>query len=127
MLLPAYERSPGFLIGSSCPGLWPGVPARMSKRGSSVYLPGGRGGSMLTAAHYDNSRMELIMGTIAKISEISCQSTKSFEDAIVSGISRANKTLRQIESAWVKEMKVAVEGGHVKAYQVNMLVTFVLD
>jgi flavin-binding protein dodecin len=71
--------------------------------------------------------MEPYMGTIAKISEISCQSTKSFEDAITTGIARANKTLRQIESAWVKEMKVAVEGGNVKAYQVNLLVTFVLD
>ena len=67
------------------------------------------------------------MATIAKISEISCQSSKSFEDAVTSGISRASKTLRQIESAWVKEMRVVVEEGQVKAYQVNMLVTFVLD
>lgn len=67
------------------------------------------------------------MATIAKISEISCQSSKSFEDAVSSGIARASKTLRGIESAWVKEMRVVVEGGTVRAYQVNLLVTFVLE
>jgi flavin-binding protein dodecin len=71
--------------------------------------------------------MEHVMATIAKISEISCQSSKSFEDAVTSGIVRASKTLRGIESAWVKEMRVVVDAGSVKAYQVNMLVTFVLD
>lgn len=65
--------------------------------------------------------------TVAKVSEISCQSDVSFEDAIQSGISRANKTLRNITSAWVKEQQVQVKDGKVTGYQVNMLVTFVLD
>ncbi len=67
------------------------------------------------------------MATVAKISEISCRSTKSFEDAIQGGIARAGKSLRNIESAWVKEMKVDVTKGKVTGYQVNMLVTFVLE
>ena len=65
--------------------------------------------------------------TVAKVSEISAKSDKSFEDAIGSGIARANKTLRNITSAWVKEQQVQVKDGKVVGYQVNLLVTFVLD
>ncbi len=65
--------------------------------------------------------------TVAKVSEISAKSDKSFEDAIQSGIARANKTLRNVSSAWVKEQQVQVEDGKVVGYQVNLLVTFVLD
>ncbi len=65
--------------------------------------------------------------TVAKVSEISAQSDKSFEDAIQSGIARANRSLRNITSAWVKEQQVQVKGGKIISYQVNMLVTFVLE
>jgi len=65
--------------------------------------------------------------SIAKISEISSTSTKSFEDAITQGLARANKTLRNIKSAWVKEQHVRVREGAVTEFQVNMVVTFVLD
>ena len=65
--------------------------------------------------------------SVAKVSEISAKSDKSFEDAIQSGIARANKTLRNITSAWVKEQQVQVKDGKVIGYQVNMLVTFVLE
>jgi flavin-binding protein dodecin len=65
--------------------------------------------------------------TVAKVSEISSKSDKSFEDAIQSGIARANRTLRNVTSAWVKEQQVQVKEGKVVGYQVNMLVTFVLD
>ena len=65
--------------------------------------------------------------TVAKVSEISAQSDKSFEDAIQSGVARANRSLRNITSAWVKEQQVQVKGGKIISYQVNMLVTFVLE
>lgn len=65
--------------------------------------------------------------SVAKVSEISSTSTVSFEDAVQKGIERASKTLRGIKSAWVKEMRVDVDNGKVVAYQVNLLVTFVLD
>jgi flavin-binding protein dodecin len=67
------------------------------------------------------------MASIAKVTEISARSPKSFEDALASGIIRANRTLRNIESAWVKEMRVEVKKGKIVGYQVNMLMTFVLD
>lgn len=65
--------------------------------------------------------------SVAKVSEISATSTKSFEDAIQQGLNRAAKTLRQIRSAWVKEQHVRCEGARITEYQVNMMVTFVLD
>jgi flavin-binding protein dodecin len=67
------------------------------------------------------------MNSVAKVSEISARSDKSFEDAILVGISRASKTLRNVASAWVKEQRVDVKDGKIVGYQVNMMVTFVLD
>jgi len=65
--------------------------------------------------------------SIAKVSEISATSSKSFEDALTQGIARANKSLRNVKSAWVKEQQVRVTKGSITEYQVNMLVTFVLE
>jgi hypothetical protein len=64
---------------------------------------------------------------VARVTEISSTSTTSFEDAIKAGLARANSTLRNVKSAWIKEQTVRVEGGSISEYQVNMLVTFVLD
>ena len=65
--------------------------------------------------------------SVARVVEISSTSTKSFEDAIVQGIDRANKSLRNVKSAWVKEQEAEVNDGKVVAYKVNLKVTFVLD
>ena len=65
--------------------------------------------------------------TVAKVIEISAQSPKSFEDAVVQGIERSSKTVRNMQSAWVKELKVDVEDGKVKMYRVILKVTFVLE
>jgi flavin-binding protein dodecin len=64
--------------------------------------------------------------SVAKVTEISARSSKSFEDALQAGISRAGKTLRNINSAWVKEQRVEVRDGKIVNYQVNMMVTFTL-
>ncbi|MBB5633188.1 hypothetical protein BKA04_001411 [Cryobacterium mesophilum] len=54
-------------------------------------------------------------------------SDTSFDDAIAAGIARANKTLRGVTGAWVKEQKVEVSGGAVVSWRVVLEVTFVLD
>jgi flavin-binding protein dodecin len=46
--------------------------------------------------------------SVAKVSEITATSTKSFEDALTQGLARANKTLRNVKAAWVKEQQVHV-------------------
>jgi flavin-binding protein dodecin len=71
--------------------------------------------------------MQEVSMSVAKVSEISSTSTKSFEDAIQQGLSRASKTLRNIRSAWIKEQHVRLEKSKIVEYQVNMLVTFILD
>ena len=65
--------------------------------------------------------------SVARVTEISSTSTVSFEDAIKGGLARANATLRNIKSAWIKEQQVRLESGEIAEYQVNLLVTFVLD
>ena len=64
---------------------------------------------------------------VARVTEISSTSQKSFEDAVDTGVARANKTLRNVRSAWIKEQRVDIREGKIAEYQVNMLVTFVLD
>jgi hypothetical protein len=64
---------------------------------------------------------------IAKITEIQAASKKGFEDAVKAGISRADKTLRNITGAWIKDQKVKVEKGKIVEYRVIMRVTFILN
>jgi dodecin len=65
--------------------------------------------------------------SVAKVTEISATSTKGFEDAIKSGITRACKTLKNVKGAWVNGQKVEIENGKIKNYRVDLKVTFVLE
>lgn len=67
------------------------------------------------------------MSSVARVTEITARSEKSFEHALKTGIERATKTLRGVTSAWVKEQKVEIKKGKIVAYQVNILVTFIID
>jgi flavin-binding protein dodecin len=64
--------------------------------------------------------------SVAKVSEITSSSTVSFEDAVESGIARATKTLKNVQSAWIKDHEVVVKDGKVTEYRVRMKVTFIL-
>ena len=64
--------------------------------------------------------------SVAKITEITSTSKDSFHDAIEKGLNRASDTLKNIEGAWVKDMKVSCKNGKVDEYRVNLKVTFVL-
>jgi len=65
--------------------------------------------------------------TVARITEISSISKKSFEDAVVQGVDRANQTLKNVKGAWVKDQEVTVENGKIAGYKVILKVTFVLN
>ncbi len=65
--------------------------------------------------------------SIARVTEISSTSTKSFEDAIQTAVKRATETLRNVRSAWVKEQQIKIDNGSIVEYQVNLMITFVLD
>jgi dodecin len=65
--------------------------------------------------------------SIAKSSEISASSKKSFEDAIREGIKRISKTIDNVQGAWIKEQKVVVKKGEIDEYRVVMKVTFIVN
>ncbi len=64
--------------------------------------------------------------SVARVTEITAGSPKSFEDAVQIGIARAEKTLDKVRGAWIKEQKVTVDDGRITEYRVTMKVTFVL-
>ncbi|HNS73197.1 MAG TPA: dodecin family protein [bacterium] len=64
--------------------------------------------------------------SIAKVTEIISASPKSFQDAIESGIERANKTLENVSGAWISDQKVDIKNGKIVQYRVTMRITFIL-
>ena len=65
--------------------------------------------------------------SVARVTELSATSDQSFEDAINMAVNRATQTLRNVESAWVKDMNVLIESGNIRGYKVNVAITFVLE
>lgn len=63
---------------------------------------------------------------VARVTEITASSNKSFEDALNIGVSRACETLKHVEGAWVQDQKVIIKDGKIVEYRVNMKVTFIL-
>ncbi len=63
---------------------------------------------------------------IARVTELSAISEQSFEDAINQAVNRATQTLRNVESAWVKDQNVFIENGNT-TYKANVAITFVLE
>jgi dodecin len=64
---------------------------------------------------------------VARVTEITSSSKKSFEDAVETGIARAHETLRNVSGAWIQDQKVVVTKGKITEYRVNMKVTFILE
>ncbi|HEY6751577.1 MAG TPA: dodecin family protein [Rubrobacteraceae bacterium] len=65
--------------------------------------------------------------SVARVTELSATSDQSFEDAINIAVNRATQTLRNVESAWVKDMNVMIENGNITGYKANLAITFVLE
>jgi dodecin len=65
--------------------------------------------------------------SVAKVTEITSTSERSFDEAVNDGIERASATLHGITGAWVSDHEVVVEDGVITRYKVRMRVTFVLD
>jgi flavin-binding protein dodecin len=66
--------------------------------------------------------------SVAKVTEIIASSSKSFDDAMKTGVSRAHKTLTNLKSAWVKNQQIMLDSeGQIKEYRVTMKVTFIIE
>jgi len=65
--------------------------------------------------------------SVAKVTEITATSPKSFDAALRAGVQRANKTLKNVKSAWIKDQNVVIKKGKITEYQVLLKVTFILN
>jgi flavin-binding protein dodecin len=63
---------------------------------------------------------------VARVTEITSSSSKSFDDAIREGLARANKTLENVTGAWIKAQEVVAKNSKITEYRVRMKITFVL-
>lgn len=73
-----------------------------------------------------SDKKEKISSAVARVTEITSSSSKSFEHAIETGIERACRTLENVTGAWIQDQKLEIEGGRIVSYRVNMKVTFIL-
>ena len=66
--------------------------------------------------------------SISRTTEIKASSTQSFDDAMRKGIARAQKTLRNVKSAWIWNQEIILDDtGKISEYRVQMKITFMLD
>ena len=66
--------------------------------------------------------------SVARVTEIKASSTKSFDDAIKAGVARAQKTLKNVKSAWIENQEVLIDDkGQISEYRVQMKITFILE
>ena len=64
---------------------------------------------------------------IVKVIEVIASSDKSFDDAVKQAVKETSRTIRNIDSVWVKDMKAHVKDGKIKSYGVICKVSFRLD
>ena len=64
--------------------------------------------------------------SVARVTEITASSDKSFDDAVRIGIERANQTLHNVKGAWIQDQTLVVDDGKITEYRVNMKISFVL-
>jgi len=66
--------------------------------------------------------------SISRITEIKSSSAVSFDDAIKKGIARAQKTLKNVKSAWIWNQEILLDNkGKISEYRVQMKITFILE
>lgn len=63
---------------------------------------------------------------IAKIIEVSSESTQSFDAAAANAIKEVSKTVKNVRHVWVKDMEVYVQDDGSYLYRTNCKVTFVV-
>ena len=61
---------------------------------------------------------------IVKVIEVIASSEKSFDDAIKNAVTEVSKTVKNIDSVYVKDFKVHVKGDSIVSYGVICKVSF---
>ena len=65
--------------------------------------------------------------SVAKVVEVNASSTKSFEDAIQTGIAKVTETVKNVQGAWINEQKVVVKDNKIAEYRVNLKISFLVE
>jgi flavin-binding protein dodecin len=65
--------------------------------------------------------------SIVKVIEVISSSTKGVDDAIQNAVTEASKTVRNIDSAYVKDIKVHVKDGKITTYGVVCKISFRIE
>lgn len=64
---------------------------------------------------------------IVKVIEVIASSDKGIEDAISNAVAEASKTIHNIDSVFVKDIKVHVKDGKITTYGAICKISFRLD
>jgi len=65
--------------------------------------------------------------SVAKIIEVNAASRTSMEDAVKVGLKKCAETVKNIQGAWVNEIKVVTDAdGNVTEWRVNLKLTFLV-
>lgn len=67
------------------------------------------------------------MATVTKVIEVSSSSKKGIEDAVQGGLKKVGKSVKNIQGAWVNDIKVVCkDDGSISEWRVNMRVSFIV-
>lgn len=67
------------------------------------------------------------MMTMLKVLEVLAQSDKSWEEAAQNAVEQAEKSVRGIQSIYIKELEASVENGKINQYRINAKISFTLE
>jgi flavin-binding protein dodecin len=65
--------------------------------------------------------------SIVRSIEVIAQSPKGFDDACRDAIAEASKTLRGIQSFWIKNAECVVENDRITMFRVNGKISFLVE
>lgn len=64
---------------------------------------------------------------IVKVIEVLAQSETSWDDAAKVALAEAKKSVRNIQSIYVKELQAVVENGEISKYRLNAKISFLVE
>lgn len=65
--------------------------------------------------------------SVVKVIEVIAASEKSFDDAVRVALQEASKSVKNISSVYVKDLKAEVKDNNIVSYGVNAKISFVVD
>jgi dodecin len=65
--------------------------------------------------------------SMLKVIEVLAESDKSWEAAAQFAVDKANDSVRNVKSIYIKNFEAQVEGGKISKYRINAKISFVLD